>query len=127
MKPNKTIVVVVVVALIIGAIFVYAYYTSKNGPSIVVDNSNQSLIFNKMDAQAALAKIFAAKHNQQVTDTNVTVIKIQNNFASGNISFGSTPGEGGGFLARLADGIWTIDYEGNGSLDCAKIIALGYA
>lgn len=126
MKPNKILLILVVMVVILGVIFAYAYYAGKNGPQIVVDNSNQTLIFDKMDAQAALAKIFAANHNQPVTNTNVTVIKIQNNFASGNISFGPNPGEGGGFLARLVDGAWLIDYEGNGSIDCEKIIALGY-
>lgn len=127
MKKNyRPILIVVVVIAIITAIFAYAYYAGKNGPQVFIDNDNQSLTFNKMDAQAALAKIFAAKHNRQVTDTNVTVVNVHNNFASGNISFGPKPGEGGGFLARLIDDVWIVDYEGNGSIDCQKIIALGY-
>jgi len=76
--------------------------------------------------EAALTKIFAAEHDKQVTETNVTVSKLQDNFASGTISFGPTPGEGGGFLARLINDNWTIDYEGNGSIDCEKIRGLGY-
>jgi hypothetical protein len=126
MKTNKIILIIVVVLIILGAVFAYAYYAGKNGPKVFIDNDNQTLTFDKMDAQAALAKIFAAEHNQQVTDTNVTVVNVHNNFASGNISFGPKPGEGGGFLARLVDDVWIVDYEGNGSIDCQQIISLGY-
>ncbi|MCX6743863.1 MAG: hypothetical protein NT116_06580, partial [Candidatus Parcubacteria bacterium] len=70
---------------------------------------------------------FAAKQNQPVDLTNVSIIKLKNNFASGGISFGPTSsGEGGAFLARLVNDAWTIDYEGNGSVDCVKLKALGY-
>jgi len=76
--------------------------------------------------EAALAQIFAASHKKPVTETNVTVVELKNNFTSGSISFGPETGEGGGFLARLVNGAWTIDYEGNGSVDCEKIKGLGY-
>ncbi len=74
----------------------------------------------------ALTKIFAAAHKQPIAETNVTVSRLQNNFASGSIMFGPDAVEGGAFLARLANGGWIIDYEGNGSIDCVKIKGLGY-
>ena len=77
--------------------------------------------------EAELAKIFSSKHNQPLDQTNVKVAVLQDNFASGTISFGPPGSEGGAFLARLADGAWTIDYEGNGSVDCPKIKDLGYS
>lgn len=76
--------------------------------------------------EAALTEIFSSKHNQLVTETNVTIVVMENNFASGTVSFGETAGEGGEFLARLADNAWIIDFEGNGSIDCPKIQGLGY-
>jgi hypothetical protein len=76
--------------------------------------------------EAALTQIFAAEHKETVAQTHVTLMKLENNFASGSISFGPTPGEGGAFLARLDNNVWKIDYEGNGSIDCVKIRGLGY-
>jgi len=155
MKPNKPILALIVVVIMIGAIIAYAYYTGNYGLKIIVNNTNQPLIGGQKDAggcliaagyswcepkkkclrpweekcyvaeETALAQIFAAEHKQPINQTNVTVIKLQNNFASGNISFGPAP-KGGGFLARLLNNVWTIDYEGNGSIDCAKIRGLGY-
>jgi len=156
MKPNKSILILVVVIVILGAVIAYAYYTGNSGLKITVNNINQPLIGGQTDAggcliaagyswcapkqkclriweekcyvaeEAALAQIFAAEHQQPINETNVTIVKLQNNFASGNISFGPTPGEGGGFLVRLVDNVWTVDYEGNGSIDCEKIKDLGY-
>jgi hypothetical protein len=76
--------------------------------------------------EAGLAKIFAERNKKSVEETQVTIMTLKNNFASGTISFGLTPGEGGVFLVRLVDNQWLIDYEGNGSIDCAKIRALDY-
>jgi len=76
--------------------------------------------------EAALAQIFSSEHEQTIAETNVKIFALQNNFASGTISFGPIGSEGGAFLARLVDGAWAVDYEGNGSVDCVKIKALGY-
>jgi hypothetical protein len=156
MKQNKTLLIAAVVVLILAAVAAYVNYTGSTKQIMVADNTNQPLIGGQKDAggcliaagyswcepkkkclriweekcyeaeEAALTKFFAAEHKQPVTETQVTVVKLQNNFAGGSISFGPTPGEGGGFLGRLINGDWTIDYEGNGSIDCAKIRALGY-
>jgi hypothetical protein len=76
--------------------------------------------------EAALAPIFSSEHEQTIAQTHVRITALQNNFAAGIISFGEVAGEGGAFLARLVDGAWAVDYEGNGSVDCVKIKALGY-
>lgn len=76
--------------------------------------------------EAALAKIFSTEHNETIARTHIRVNIMRDNFAAGSISFGEVAGEGGAFLARLSDGEWTVDYEGNGSVDCEKIKALGY-
>ncbi len=76
--------------------------------------------------EAALAQIFASEHEETIARTHVRINVLQNNFAAGGISFGEVAGEGGAFLARLADGAWAVDYEGNGSIDCPKVRDLGY-
>ena len=76
--------------------------------------------------EAALTQIFATNHKQPVADTHITVVQLNDNFASGSISFGPEAGAGGVFLARMVNNAWTIDYEGNGSIDCVKIKGLGY-
>jgi hypothetical protein len=156
MKSNKILLYIVVVVLIVGAVIAYAYYTGRDGRKMVNNNINQPLIGGQTDEggcligagyswcepkkkclriweekcyeaeESALAQIFAANHQQPVTETHVTVLQLKNNFVSGTISFGPDAVEGGGFLARLVDNTWTIDYEGNGSVDCPKIKALGY-
>lgn len=128
-------------------------WQSSSKPNQVVDNTNQPIIGGDKDAggcliaagyswcepkqkclriweekcyvaqEADLTKIFAAKYKNL---TNLTITALQGNFAAGSISFGQPGSEGGAFLARLVNGSWTIDYEGNGSIDCTKIRALGY-
>lgn len=123
---------------------------------IVIDNTNQPLIGGQKDAhgcliaagyswceskqkclrtweekcyeaeEAALAQIFSSEHEQTIAQAHVRITVLQNNFAAGIISFGEVAGEGGAFLARLVDGAWAVDFEGNGSVDCVKIKALGY-
>jgi len=156
MKTNKIVVVVSAIVLIAAGVVIGVYYFGDFGREIANENINQPLIGGQKDAhgcliaagyswceskqkclrvweeecyeaqEAALAQVFAAKHESPVAETNVTVAVMENNFAAGSISFGPTPGEGGGFLARLADGVWTVDYEGNGAVDCLKIKDLGY-
>ena len=157
MKINKILLYVVVVVLIVGAVIAYSYYTGRDERKMVINNTNQPLIGGQTDEggcliaagyswcepkkkclriweescyvaeEAALTPIFAANHKQPVTETHVTVMQLKDNFASGSISFGSDAVEGSAFLARLADGAWAIDYEGNGSVDCVKIKDLGYS
>jgi len=156
MKLNKILLYFIVFVLIIGAIIAYAYYTGRDGRKIATNNENQPLIGGQTDEggcliaagyswcppkqkclriweekcyeaeEAVLAQIFADNHKKPVAETHITIAKMKNNFAAGTISFGPEPGEGGGFLARLVDNTWTIDYEGNGSVDCVKIKELGY-
>jgi hypothetical protein len=77
--------------------------------------------------EASLAKIFSTEHNLPLSEVGVTINILESNFAAGSISFSTAPGaEGGVFLARLLNSAWVIDYEGNGSIDCQQIRALGY-
>ncbi|OGY42508.1 MAG: hypothetical protein A2Y82_04030 [Candidatus Buchananbacteria bacterium RBG_13_36_9] len=157
MKSNKILLYIIIVVLIVGAVIAYAYYTGRDGRKMAISNTSQPLIGGQTDEggcligagyswcepkqkclriweekcyeneEAALTQLFAAEHNQTASQTNVTVNKLKDDFAAGSISFGSDAGEGGVFLARLDNGTWIIDYEGNGSIDCVKIKDLGYS
>ena len=75
----------------------------------------------------SLTAFFAQEHNQPVDQTHITIFKNNGNYFAGSIIIGVTDqGEGGGFLVRKINNTWQIDYEGNGSIDCVKIKALGY-
>ncbi len=59
-----------------------------------------------------------AEHGSDAANLNVTVSKIQGNFAQGGAS-----GQGGGgmwFAAKVA-GIWKLAWDGNGTISCASI------
>jgi hypothetical protein len=156
MKTNKTLIIILIAVVIAAAVVFYVLYFGNFGREIATNNANQPLIGGQKDAhgcliaagyswceskqkclrtweekcyeaeEAALAQIFSSAHEMTVAETHVKVVALQNNFAAGIISFGEVAGEGGAFLARLVDGAWAVDYEGNGSVDCVKIKALGY-
>lgn len=153
MKNNKVIMVVVIAVIVVVVIAAVIYISGSNKPA---PTTNQPLIGGQTDEggcliaagyswcepkqkclriweekcyeteEADLVQIFAAEHNKSVNETNVTIVKMKDNYASGSISFGKEPGEGGGFLVRQVNGDWLIDFEGNGSVDCPKIRDLGY-
>lgn len=152
----KPIVIVLVVAALVVAAMAIVYLPRVLAPESAPVNTNQELIGGQKDVhgcliaagyswcepkqrclriweekcyeaeEAVLTEIFSSGHNQPVDQTYVTVVRMQDNFASGSIYFGESGGEGGGFLARLAGKNWIVDFEGNGSVDCAKIKNLGY-
>lgn len=75
----------------------------------------------------SLTAFFAQEHSKPVDQTHITIIKNNGNYFSGSIKIGVTDeGEGGIFLARKINNAWQVDYEGNGSIDCVAIKALGY-
>lgn len=154
MKNKNLLIVLIVVVVVVLALVVY--FSINSASKVDQTNANQMLIGGQKDAHGcliaagyswcepkqkclriweercyinedeALTRLFAAEHNKPVSETFATVARLQNNYASGSIKFGSTEGEGGAFLARFVNNAWIIDYEGNGSIDCEKIEALGY-
>lgn len=89
-------------------------------------NSNQPPAQDQATLEKTLAQILADRNNKSVNEAIVKINKLQNNFVAGSITFATIAGPKGIFLARENVGTWLIDYEGNGSIDCAKIRAFGY-
>jgi hypothetical protein len=60
------------------------------------------------------------KHGSNAESLNVTVSKIEGNFASGGAS-----GQGGGgmWFAAKVNGNWKLVWDGNGQINCTDIIA----
>jgi hypothetical protein len=67
---------------------------------------------------AAIKKELVTKHGPDAASLNVTVSKIEGEYAKGLAS-----GQGGGgiwFAAKL-DGIWTLVWDGNGIITCNDV------
>lgn len=77
----------------------------------------------EQEIQYALAK----KYNKSAGDVSVKAINKSEKYMSGSVSFTAqnlpSPGEGGLFLAAKEGNIWTLVYDGNGSIDCQSIKA----
>ena len=67
---------------------------------------------------AAVRAGLIAEHGQDAASLNVTVSKIQGNFAQGGAS-----GQGGGgmWFAAKVGGVWKLVWDGNGTISCASI------
>jgi hypothetical protein len=100
-------------------------FALPNGASVIVDEeatpiatqtpvpSDESEILIK-----AIETALVTKHGSDAAKLNVTVAKINEEYAQGGAS-----GEGGGgmwFAARL-NGIWTLVWDGNGIITCDDI------
>lgn len=69
-----------------------------------------------------IQKILAKKYNKTPEEVKITISKQDGDFAGGSVLFGQGGlGEGGIFLARKAAGVWEVVFDGNGSIDCAKM------
>lgn len=66
--------------------------------------------------------LLAEKHNTSAEDVHVTIDKQYEKHASGSVSFGEGGvGEKGMFLAAEIDNIWSVLFDGNGSVDCEQM------
>lgn len=72
-------------------------------------------------AEEGIRYALATKYGKPLAETFVSVAEEKDGFAKGSISFGTDVGEKGGFLAAKLGAQWVIVYDGNGSIDCAKI------
>ncbi|MFA5133775.1 MAG: hypothetical protein WC459_03160 [Patescibacteria group bacterium] len=62
----------------------------------------------------------ARKYDKLISEVTVTATKKTADYMAGSISF--APGAPGGiFLAAKEGSLWTLVYEGNGSIDCKNI------
>lgn len=66
--------------------------------------------------------ILAKKYSQPVEEVKIIISKQDENFASGSVLFDQGGlGEGGMFLVAKIDNIWQVVFDGNGSVDCARM------
>lgn len=73
------------------------------------------------DNSALISAIKAAlvlKHGSPAAELNITVSKVDGNYAEGGAS-GS--GGGGMWFAAKVDGSWKLVWDGNGQIDCTSI------
>jgi putative hemolysin len=71
--------------------------------------------------EKAVQAFLANKYNKQLSDVKVTVEKEAGGFAAGSVRYGEDEsGEGGMWLA-IAGNRWNVVWDGNGSIDCAKL------
>jgi hypothetical protein len=66
-----------------------------------------------------IKQAFATKYNKNLADIDVTITQSDDTHAKGAVNFGG--GEGGMFLATKIDNIWTLVFDGNGSIACADL------
>ena len=67
-----------------------------------------------------LIKSALIKKDNLSADAIINITKENADYAKGNISFPNENG-GGMFLAAKVNGVWTIVYSGNGSVDCISL------
>jgi hypothetical protein len=69
--------------------------------------------------------LLAKKYSKQVKETTITARNKSADYLSVSVKFGAEgfdePGEGGIVLAAKVDNVWTLVYDGNGSIDCPAI------
>lgn len=83
--------------------------------------------FNKNDipklvASQKIKEILAQKYGKETGEVFVELARFDETHAVGSVVFGQEgSGEGGVFLAVIVDGKWQVVFDGNGSIDCAKM------
>ncbi len=68
--------------------------------------------------ETVVKKYIALKHNSDEGVLNVTVSKIEGNYAQGGVSDG---GGGGIWFAAKEDGVWKLVWDGNGVILCSDL------
>jgi len=78
-----------------------------------------------ISAQQEIQYRLAQKYSKPVSDVTLKVNKETPDYMAGSVSFAAqglpSPGEGGMFLAAKEGNMWTLVYDGNGSIDCNAI------
>jgi len=71
----------------------------------------------------AIAWELAQRHGDVQDKISLTMVKQTETHARGSVRFGPVGTPGGIVLAVQKNGIWTIVFEGNGSVDCPALKA----
>lgn len=69
-----------------------------------------------------ITSALALKYKKPVSQVFIEINKENSKYATGSVWFNQKGGEGGVFLATKINDKWELVYDGNGSIDCAKII-----
>ena len=74
------------------------------------------------DAQviAAMQNLFATKYHKSAADVIITIREREGNFIVGGVKFAGAP-EGGYLLAAKVNGVWTLLFDGNGTIPCSAV------
>ena len=117
------LIAIIVLALIGGA--AYFFGQGKINVSISPTSSPQATLEGSpiptMDDQAAIKQAVYTKFSSDATKLNVTVSKIDGNYATGGIvDVGSEVG-GGYFIAAKWQGNWVIVHDGQAQPTCSQI------
>jgi hypothetical protein len=84
----------------------------SSSPTPVMDESSA--------IAAAIKAALIAKHGPNASALNITVSKINGDYAQGGAS-----AEGGGamWFAAKVDGIWKLVWDGNGTISCSDFVS----
>lgn len=74
-----------------------------------------------VNAGQEIQYLLAKKYNKPVTDVKLHITKQDDTHVVGSVIYGSVAGEGGLVLAAKIENVWTIVFDGNGSVDCSKL------
>ncbi|MGA2910778.1 MAG: hypothetical protein ABSE04_03225 [Candidatus Microgenomates bacterium] len=69
---------------------------------------------------SAVQAALVAEHGQDAASLNITISKIEGNYASG---MASAQGGGGIWYAAQLNGKWILVWDGNGQIDCSSLAA----
>ena len=77
--------------------------------------------YDNMEQQ--IQYLLSQKYEKLMTDIVLKTTKKNDNYAVGSISFlmNGQAGEGGMFMTAKKNNVWTLVYDGNGSIDCVSI------
>lgn len=87
--------------------------------AVAVETPSPSSVANEsVVLVAAIKAALVAKHRSDAGLLNITVSKIEGNYASGGAS-----GQGGGgmWFAAKVNGNWELVWDGNGQINCSDI------
>ena len=69
--------------------------------------------------KTAIKSALITEHGNDAASLNITVAKIEGDYASGDAS---AQGGGGMWFAAKVNGVWKLVWDGNGSIQCSSLI-----
>lgn len=76
-------------------------------------------------AEEEIKYLLAKKYNKLISDVSIKANKSTADYMSGGVFFSApdlpSSGPGGAFLAAKTGNVWTLVFDGNGSINCEEI------